>query len=224
MGEMGTVSRRSLLTLLGAGSLSVAMGSACAADLNADDGSFIRTLDISAERLLKAYPHGQRLGSVKPALILIEMFDYNCGYCRRAHQPLIELIAADSRTALHLVHFAILSPGSEMAAALQQAVLQRDGQARGLELHHALMGLTGRIDGDRARTLCERLNILVPSAQEIEKARIEIVENRRLATAFGIRYTPTFSLADSTFIGWPGPQTMEKMIMQARQCGRLQCS
>ena len=224
MGEAGKVSRRSLLTLLGVGGLSAAMGSACAADLTADDGSFIRTLDISAERLLKAYPHGQQLGAAKPDLILIEMFDYNCGYCRRAHRPLMDLIPADGRIALHLVHFAILSPGSEMAAALQQAVLQRDGQMRGLELHHALMGLTGRIDDDRARSLCEHLNILVPSAKEIEKAHIEIADNRRLATAFGIRYTPTFSLVDTTFIGWPGPQTMEKMIAQARQCGRLQCA
>lgn len=222
MGDLGLWSRRSILTLLGAGTLSFAP-KARAAELLSDDGSFIRTLDVSAEKLLRAYPKGQRFGAEHPDVVLIEFSDYNCGYCRRAWGPLSELVSADARLAVHLVHFAILSPGSEAAAVLQQAVWLREGADKAAALHRAMMNLSGHIDADRARMVCASLGIAFPSADLMKAARFDIAENRRLAAPLNIRYTPTFAIADTTFIGWPGPGTVSTMIAQARQCGRLQC-
>ena len=217
-------SRRSILSLLAFGGSWAALSQSEAAELVSDDFSFIRTLDLSAEKILESFPQGQRVGAENPDVTLVELFDYNCGFCRRAWRPLADLMESDSRLALYFVHFPILSPGSEVAAAIQHAVFLRDGALLANQLHQALMTLSGRIDADRVHRVCETLGIKIPSERQIGDARGLMLENRRHAGPLGIRYTPTFALANTTFIGWPGPKTMSDMIGQVRQCGRVQCS
>lgn len=224
-GDRVSFCRRTLLVLLasGPGLTFLAGAPTQAADLVSDDGAFIRSLDIPAERVSQALPHSQHYGASNAEAVLVELFDYNCGYCRSASAPLDGILARDPHLAAQLVHFAILSPASEAAASVQQAVFLREGPERAAALHRYLMGLSGRIDGDRAHMACETLRILPPSAAQIEKARAVIVENRRSAQALGFRFTPTFALADRSFVGWPGPKTLAMMVSQARLCGRLQC-
>ena len=215
--------RRSFLAVSGsmlfAGSNNVVM----AAGLVADDGSPVRLVDASQERMRQAFQHGQRFGADSADVILTELSDYNCGFCRRAWRPLSEIMTADQGLALQFIHFPILSPGSEAAAAIQQAVAHRDGPEVGALLHAALMGWSGRVDEAVARNACASLKIGFPSSEQIGVARSEISRMRQNAAQLGIRFTPTFSVAGLTFVGWPGPETIKGLIAQARKCGRLPC-
>ncbi len=216
--------RRSVLAFLASGAAACICGAVQAAGLVSDDGSPIRLVDAGGRAQPQDFVHSQRFGAEKPDVILLEFFDYNCGFCRGAWRPMTGLLAADAGLALHLVHFPILSPASEEAAAVQQAVFRRDGSLRAADLHGLLMTTQGRVDKERTRAACAHLRISEPSSSQIEEARMEIAQTRKMCARLGIRFTPTFSIADTTFIGWPGPETIKALVTDARTCGRINCS
>ncbi|MDB5543806.1 MAG: oxidoreductase [Hyphomicrobiales bacterium] len=216
--------RRSFLAFLASGAASCICGPVQAAGLVSDDGSPVRVVDASGRTRPQDFAHAQRFGAEKPDVILLEFFDYNCGFCRGAWRPMAGVLAEDAGLALHLVHFPILSPASEEAAAVQHAVFRRDGPTRAAELHGQLMTSQGRIDRERAHAACAHLQIVEPSSSQIGEARAEIAQTRRTCARLGIRFTPTFSMAEATFIGWPGPNTIKALAVEARKCGRIHCS
>lgn len=217
------INRRSFVTVFGSMLFARPNNVVMAAGLVADDGSPIRLVDVTQEIVLQAFQYGQRFGADGADVILTELADYNCGFCRRAWRPLSEIMTADQGLALQFIHFPILSPGSEAAAAIQQAVARRDGPEVGARLHAALMVWSGRVDEAAARNACASLKIGFPSAEQIGGARSEISHMRQNSVRLGIRYTPTFSVAGLTFVGWPGPETIKGLIVQARKCGRYPC-
>ena len=216
--------RRSFLAFVASAATASALGQSEAASLVADDGSPVRVIETGGRPLVREFAHAQGFGAQDPDVILVEFFDYNCGYCRSGWLPMAGLLADDARIALHLVHFPILSRASEDAAAMQQAVFSRDGPSAGAELHGRLMASQGRIDKDSARAACAMLQIGEPTGSQIDQAREEIAQTRKMCARFGIRFTPTFSIADTTFVGWPGPTTITALVAEVRRCGRLNCS
>src|SRR5712691_5191122 len=127
------------------------------------------------------------LGNRKGDVTLVEFFDYNCGYCKRALADLLDLMKVDPKLKVVLKEFPILGPGSVEAARVAVAVRMQDaGGARYLEFHRKL--LENRGQNDKARALA--------AAQEVglDMARLErdmgsdevaksIDETTRLATA-----------------------------------------
>jgi protein-disulfide isomerase len=216
------MSRRSALKFIGA---TVAFTSAPvgAHSLSADDGSLMRSLALPAQKIITDLSSGFRFGSNQPDIIIAELFDYNCSYCRHAHPALLSCVNDDNNIALDLIHFPILSKDSEQAAAIHLAVFLRDGLVPSLSLHNALISFKGRVNYESARSTCADLNILLPSADEIRLALSDIASRRDKARGLGFRFTPTFAIADKSFIGWPGEQTFKNMIAHSRLCGHVQC-
>jgi protein-disulfide isomerase len=222
------LTKRAALTSLAAAltmsSLPASLMALTALALTADDGSPIRSRTLSAQKIIDVMQTAMRQGAADADLSIVELFDYNCGYCRHAHPALQNYLANDKKAAMYFIHFPILSKASEQAAAVQHAVFMRDGTGPALALHHALISLNGRVDDERARAQCRRLGIDVPSSQSVIAAQHSIAELRRKANALGLKYTPTFAIADTSFVGWPGEKTFAVLLENARLCGRLQCS
>lgn len=198
-------------------------GSAHAHALAADDGSPVRNFALDETRTATALDQAQTVGIPSANLRILELFDYNCGYCRSAAGALDGLVSRDGRVQLVLVHHPILSPASLDAAAVQHAVFLRDGGERAYRLHQALMSVRGRVDGVRARTVCRDIGIDVCSEREEEAAAGQIAAMRDRARDLGLAFTPTFVLSGTAFVGWPGPKALEAMLTAARQCGQVAC-
>ena len=97
---------------------------------------------------------------------MVEFFDYNCGYCKRALIDMMELMKADPKLRVVLKEFPVLGQGSVEAAQVAIAVQMQDKTGKKyLEFHQKL--LTGRGQVDRARALA--------AAKEVglDMARIE---------------------------------------------------
>ncbi|RAI32939.1 disulfide bond formation protein DsbA, partial [Rhodoplanes roseus] len=62
------------------------------------------------------------LGNPDGAVTLVEFFDYNCGYCRRAYPDMMALIDNNPDLKMVLKEFPILSEGSVQAARIAVAV------------------------------------------------------------------------------------------------------
>lgn len=212
--------RRSALALLCASSLPAL---AAPDRLLSDDGSPVRTFELARDKVAPRLGHAQRLGDDNADVTLVEWFDYNCGYCRQASAPLEEMLANDARLAALLVHFPILSAGSMQAAAVQRAVFRRDGAAQSADLHRALLSLRGATDLASAHALCSQLKITLPSQGDFDAAMADVAAMKKSAADLGLKSTPTFWIAGTAMIGWPGPRTIGAMVASARQCGRARC-
>ena len=85
------VNRRSFLAVVGSTFLAPSNSALMAAGLVADDGSPVRLVDVTHDRMRLALQYGQRFGADGADVILTELSDYNCGFCRRAWSPLSQI-------------------------------------------------------------------------------------------------------------------------------------
>lgn len=217
--------RRRVAAGLVALAATLATGRARAASLPlvADDGSPMRNAILADAAELRRAATAQRFGRVDADVVVIEAFDYNCGYCRAAARDLDDLIRADPRLALVPLHLPILSPGSVDAARVQIAVLRRHGPDAARALHVALLEARGFVDGAKARSIAGDLGV-PPNEAEIAAADGKVAAERALAGRHGLKITPSFVIGDVAFVGWPGRPTIERFTAAARRCGRIVCA
>src|SRR5690349_19637454 len=62
------------------------------------------------------------LGNPKGDVTMVELFDYNCAYCKRAHADMKKLIENDKNLRVVLKEFPVLGEGSMTAAQVAAAV------------------------------------------------------------------------------------------------------
>ena len=61
---------------------------------------------------LFASPHQVVLGNPQGNVTMVEFFDYNCGYCKRAMSDMLDLIKTDGNLKFVLKEFPVLGAGS----------------------------------------------------------------------------------------------------------------
>jgi len=89
---------------------------------------------------------------------MVEFYDYRCGYCKKAEEPLAALLKDDPKLRLVLKSSAVLGPDSVTAArAVLAAKFQ--GADKQLALHIALMAAKNPIDENKVMTLAKDAGI-----------------------------------------------------------------
>ena len=92
------------------------------------------------------------LGNPQGDITLVEFFDYNCGYCKRAMADMLDLMKGDPKLRIVLKELPVLGPGSVEAAQVAVAVRMQDKTGKKyLDFHQKLLG--GRGQADKARAL-----------------------------------------------------------------------
>ena len=91
-------------------------------------------------------PNTPILGNPDAAVTLIEFFDYNCGYCRRAADPLRDLLKEDGELRVVMIETPILSEDSLFAAQASLATFMA-GADYG-EVHFDTMIGSGRVSAE----------------------------------------------------------------------------
>jgi protein-disulfide isomerase len=140
-------------------------------------------------------------GNLDGSVTLVEFFDYNCGYCRRAAPEVKAVLEANKDVRIIYREFPILGPGSEVAA---RASLAARNQGKYQQFHEAMMALNGqaveasvmKIEGDVGLDL----EVLKTDMQS-DLVNDHIAASLRLAEALGITGTPTFVLGDEIIPG-----------------------
>ncbi|HXL69383.1 MAG TPA: thioredoxin domain-containing protein, partial [Xanthobacteraceae bacterium] len=72
--------------------------------------------------VLNESPRGVVIGNPNGDVTLVEFFDYNCGYCRRAVTDMLELVKNDPKLKIVLKEFPVLGPSSVEVARVAIAV------------------------------------------------------------------------------------------------------
>jgi protein-disulfide isomerase len=166
------------------------------------------------------------IGNAQGDVTLVEFFDYNCGYCKRALSDLTDIIKGDSKLRVVLKEFPVLGPGSVEAAQVAVAVRMQDTGKKYFDFHQRLLG--GRGQADKARALAAAKDAGFDMARidkdlKSDEVRSSIDESMKLAEALGLNGTPSYVVGSDVVVGAVGLDALKQKVNLAR-CGKATCS
>jgi protein-disulfide isomerase len=167
------------------------------------------------------------LGNPQGDVTVVEFFDYNCAYCKRAMADMLDLLKADGKLKFVLKEFPVLGEGSVQAAQVAAAVRMQDasGGKKYLEFHQKLLGGRGPADKTRALAVAKEVGFdlgRIEKDMASEEAKATIEENLKLADSLGLNGTPSYVVGGDVVVGAVGLQALKEKINSAR-CGKAAC-
>ena len=166
---------------------------------------------------LQSSPTSPVLGNPDGDVTVVEFFDYQCGPCKSIRQHVFDIVEADENVKVVMKEFPVLGPASTTAAL---AALAAREQGRYLEMHQALMQYQGRLSDDVI------FAIAVDQGLDLDRLRAdmndktveaEIIGNRELAQAIGVRGTPAFIVNETVVPGAVPLDVLMDMVQEARE-------
>ena len=155
------------------------------------------------------------MGNVHGDVTVVEFFDYNCPYCKRAAEPVRKLLEADANIRLVYREWPILSEGSMFAA---RAALASREQGKYEEMHVGLMS-AGRVDERSTIKIAEGLGLdIAQLRRDMQSPMVtqHIARSVELAGEIGINGTPAFVIGTQLAPGLIPYENLKAMVAKAR--------
>lgn len=166
---------------------------------------------VSANRTALETPFaGAWAGAADGDVILVEFFDYACGFCRKSNADVDRLLSEDPKLKVVWREWPVLGPDSEAAARASLAAAQA---GRFKPFHDALFA-AGKPTADavgKARAVVGLGGELPAAAADRELGR-----NFQLARHLEATGTPTFVVGDQIFQGAVGYEALREAVREAR--------
>jgi protein-disulfide isomerase len=161
-------------------------------------------------------------GNKDAKITIVEYFDYNCGWCKRALEEIAVLIKEEPNVRVVLKEFPIFGEHSEFAAKAAMASIP---QGKYWDFHIALMK-EKRVTTDNVMTIAERVGLDVAKLKE-EMAKPVYEEAMRrtmtIAQSLGIQGTPGFIIDGEISPGYLPVAALKQKIAEVRERGCQLC-
>jgi protein-disulfide isomerase len=156
------------------------------------------------------------LGNPKGDVTIVEFFDYQCPYCKKAHPDVARLVREDSGIRHVMKDWPIFGPASLYASRLPLAAGNHHPKALA-----ALMATPGRLTPQQVEKTLSRAGFSVSSlnvAYDADSDRINgiLQRNSIQAETFGLMGTPAYMVGTVLFPGVVEPADMKQAVLQAR--------
>jgi protein-disulfide isomerase len=167
------------------------------------------------------------IGNPNGAITLIEFFDYNCGYCKRALGDLARLMKDNPDLRVVLRDLPILAPGSVDAAKIANAATLQFKGDKFWQFHQKLLGSHGPVGKVEALAAAKEFGadvdkLVKDSEQPSVKAAVD--QSTELAKSLAITGTPSYVIGDDVVVGAVGYADLQAKILNVRKCGKVICS
>jgi protein-disulfide isomerase len=170
--------------------------------------------------------HEVVLGNPDGKVTLVEFFDYNCTYCRRAEADMKKLVATDPNLRLVLKQFPVLGPGSVEAAKVAVALHMTAPEKYG-DFHDAMLSEPGQTNGDKALAVAASLGIDVEALKaklDSDEVKQTINESYALAGKLNLTGTPSYVTHKEVIVGAVGYDALKaKVDALASACASDAC-
>lgn len=166
--------------------------------------------------LLENDPNAPVLGNLDGDVTVVEFFDYNCPYCRRAKPHIETLLEEEPNVRLVFREWPILGDGSVFAA---RAALASREQGKYEEFHWALMGMQGRAEEVSVIRVAEEVELdIAKLRRDMQAPKIDahIAASMELSRALGFNGTPSFVIGDALVPGVIAADQMIRLAQEAR--------
>jgi len=143
---------------------------------------------------------------------IIEFFDYFCGYCKKIHPELIELVESRNDVRVFFLQHPIINESSKVIANIAIAA---NMQGKGFEFHDSIFTIQGSITHEK---LQESLNAagINEVKLKIDMGRDEVEKiiqlSSFLAGGSGARGTPSIFINDVFYPGYLPKERIEALL------------
>ena len=162
------------------------------------------------------------LGNPKGDIAVVEFFDYNCGWCKRALDDIQKLTKADPKVRVILKEFPIFGENSTIAAKAAMASIR---QGKYWDYHAALMR-EKQVGKDNVFQIAEKVGINVAKLKaDMADPRLDeaIKENGQIAQSLNIEGTPGFIIDNRVNVGYLAIDGLQQAIAEIRKAGCQVC-
>ena len=167
---------------------------------------------IGSQRAALETPfHGAWAGAADGDVVLVQFFDYSCGYCRQSNADIDRLLREDSRLKVIWREYPVLGPESDAAARMSMAAAR---QGRFREFHAQMFGL-GRPTAALLQQAAQQAG--VQPEPESAEMRAELARNTQMGRLIEAQGTPTFVVGDEVLHGAVGYEALRAAIARARE-------
>ena len=152
------------------------------------------------------------LGNKNGKEVIIEFFDYNCGYCKRSFPEIMELVSENRDIKIILKELPVLGESSILAS---KASIASQKQDKYFEFHQELINFSGIISLIDIKKISKELGINFEQLQRdmnSEETILLINESYRLADLIGVRGTPAFIINNNLIPGAIGKNEMLRFL------------
>ncbi len=164
------------------------------------------------------------IGNPKGDVTVVEFYDYNCGYCKRALSDMDAMVKADPNLKFVLKEYPILGEDSLKAHVVAQAFKKLMPEKYGA-FHRTL--LSGeRATEDSAMAVATQLGANETDLRKgMSDPAISILfdQNHQLATALNITGTPSYVIKDDVVFGAMGADVLSGKVANVRKCQSTVC-
>jgi protein-disulfide isomerase len=168
-------------------------------------------------RELRDDPDSAVGGNAKGDVTLVQFYDYKCGYCKRAHPAVVQLMKSDPKVRVVYKELPILGPESLIAARAAIAARKSD---KFIKFHDALMTARGALDEPSVLQIASEVGLdakRLKSDMAGEDVAKIVFRNRQLAEKLGINGTPAFVVGGQLIPGAIDLATMRQVVAEARK-------
>jgi protein-disulfide isomerase len=174
---------------------------------------------------LFATPEGTVLGNPKGDVTVVEFFDYNCSYCKRALADMEGLLDQDGQVRFILKEIPVLGDDSVAASHVSLAFRHLAPEKYG-EFHRKLLALRGVANQESAIAIAEELGVqdaALRAAMASPDVEAAIAENTQLAGLLRVDGTPFYVVGDEVVPGAIGLEGLAAKIENVRRCASASC-
>jgi protein-disulfide isomerase len=159
-------------------------------------------------------------GNLDGTLTVVEFIDYKCGYCKKAHAEVAELVKSDGNIRYVVKEYPILGEQSLLASRFAVATLRVAGPEAYEKVKDGFYeSFRGDVTPETLASFATGLGLDAPAimAAMEDPAVLDIIKaNHALAQAMQISGTPTFVMGDTMLRGYVPLDVMRSMVAEVR--------
>jgi protein-disulfide isomerase len=153
-------------------------------------------------------------------ITIVEFIDYRCGFCRRAHPEVAELVSSDGNIRIITKEFPILGEQSVLASQFAVATKIVEGDDAYKQVSDALIALRSDVTPASLGSLASAFDLDADAIfAEMESPAVQqvLANNRALGDRMQITGTPTFVFGDQMVRGYVDLAQMRAIVEQERE-------
>ena len=159
-------------------------------------------------------------GNPEGDLTVVEFIDYRCGYCKKAHSEVMDLVNGDGNIRYIVKELPILSEDSATAARFAIATLQVAGPEAYAKVNAGFYeSFRGEVTPDTLSAFADDLGLdAAPILARMEAPEVTkvIEDNHALAQRMQISGTPTFVMGEQMVRGYIPLTHMQQVVAEER--------
>jgi protein-disulfide isomerase len=191
------------------------------------ENAAVKTALKTEEKALYDTKAGVVVGNPDGDVTLIEFFDYNCPYCRKAMTTLDALIKGDPKLRVLLRDLPIVHPPESIEVAKIALAARNQLQSdKFWEFHKRLFSASRLVAKPQAMQAAKDMGLDMARLEkdaDSDAVKAALADSDRLSQVLNLRGTPAFVIGGEVVFGAQEDADMKAQIAAVRQCGRTTC-